>query len=82
MIFFPLLLCLENSLSSRDQINIIEMFEAVEWYGWIVNNNIHGLEVVTEKKKGGRNQNFLYPPKPSPRLKVGTGIKEMDEGDQ
>lgn len=27
------------------------MFEAVECYGWIVNNNIHGLEVVTEKKK-------------------------------
>lgn len=41
------------------------MFEAVECYGWIVNNNIHGLEVVTEKKRVEEIKTFFIHPNPA-----------------
>lgn len=47
------------------------MFEAVECYGWIVNNNIHGLEVVTEKKKGWKKSKLSLSTQTQPKIKGG-----------
>ena len=57
-------------------MNIIEMFEAVGRHRWMINNDIHRLDVVAGKKKNPsnwsrQNQTFLYLPQTQPRGRGG-----------
>lgn len=52
------------------------MFEAAECHGWLINNNIHRLDVVVKnktkaRKQSGRNETCLYPPQTQPKVKGG-----------
>lgn len=73
------------------------MFEAAECHGWVINNNIHRLDVVVKKKNPIKQTNKQKPRqsrktveeikpsfihhKPSPRLRVGI-IRDQRDRDK